>query len=153
MSEIKYIQQNVQKCIMFSNFAKNFTQLPGCPLFHHNSTTICVDSIIRYSHHANQSPIKIWVLKQSGWKVWLSVQYLKIYDQGSLNFSKHDLYGWSRLRYQMTRYYTLTHLPLDTMAATSQTKFSDAFSWMKILYFDENFVFWLQFHCSLFLII
>ena len=38
-----------------------------------------------------------------------------------------------------------THLPLDKMAASSQTIFSDAFSWMK------NFVFWLKFHWSLFL--
>ena len=38
-----------------------------------------------------------------------------------------------------------THLPLDKMAAFSQTIFSDAFSWMKI------FVFWSIFHWSLFL--
>ena len=30
----------------------------------------------------------------------------------------------------------LTHFPLDKMAAVSQTIFSDAFSWMKILYFN-----------------
>ena len=35
--------------------------------------------------------------------------------------------------------------PLDTMAAISQTIFSDAFSWMK------SFVVWLKFHWSLFL--
>ena len=39
----------------------------------------------------------------------------------------------------------LTHLPLDKMAAISQTIFSDAFWWM------ESFVFWLKFHRSLFL--
>ena len=39
----------------------------------------------------------------------------------------------------------LTHLPLDKMAAVSQTIFSDAWSWMK------SFVFWLKFHWSLFL--
>ena len=33
----------------------------------------------------------------------------------------------------------LTHLPLDKMAAISQTIFSDAFSWMKFLYFDYDF--------------
>ena len=33
----------------------------------------------------------------------------------------------------------LTHLALDKMAAISQTTFSDAFSWKKILYFDPNF--------------
>ena len=38
----------------------------------------------------------------------------------------------------------LTHLPLDKMAAISQTTFSNAFSWMK------SFVFWLKFHWSLF---
>ena len=38
----------------------------------------------------------------------------------------------------------LTYLPLDKMAAISQTIFSNAFSWMK------NFVFWLQFHWRLF---
>ena len=37
------------------------------------------------------------------------------------------------------------HLHLDKMAAISQTICSDAFSWMK------SFVFWLQFHWSLFL--
>ena len=39
----------------------------------------------------------------------------------------------------------LTHDPLDKMAAILQTIFSDAFWWMK------NFVFWLNFHWSLFL--
>ena len=39
----------------------------------------------------------------------------------------------------------LTHLPLDIMAAFSQTIFSDAFSWMK------SFVFWLKFPWCLFL--
>ena len=34
----------------------------------------------------------------------------------------------------------LIHLPLDKMAAISQTMFSDAFSWMK------SFVVWLQFY-------
>ena len=34
---------------------------------------------------------------------------------------------------------TLTHLSLDKMAAISQTIFSDAFSWMTTLYFDQNF--------------
>ena len=37
----------------------------------------------------------------------------------------------------------LTHLPLDKMAAISQTIFSDAFWWTKSL-------FWLQFHLTLF---
>ena len=39
----------------------------------------------------------------------------------------------------------LTHLPLDKMAAISQTIFSDVFSWMKSL------IFWLKFHWSLFI--
>ena len=39
----------------------------------------------------------------------------------------------------------LTHLPLDKMAAFSQTIFSDAFMWMK------SFAFWFKFHWSLFL--
>ena len=38
----------------------------------------------------------------------------------------------------------LTHLPLDKMAAISQTVFSYAFLWMK------SFVFWLEFHWCLF---
>ena len=38
----------------------------------------------------------------------------------------------------------LTHLPLDKMAAISQTIFSKVFLWM------ENCVFWLKFHWSLF---
>ena len=38
-----------------------------------------------------------------------------------------------------------THLPLDKMAAISQTIFSGAFSWMK------SFVFWCKFHWILFL--
>ena len=42
---------------------------------------------------------------------------------------------------------TLTTLPLDKMAAISQTIFSNAFSWM------NRFVFWLQCHWSLFLMI
>ena len=33
----------------------------------------------------------------------------------------------------------LTHLPVDKMAAISQTIFSDSFSWMNSLYFDQNF--------------
>ena len=39
----------------------------------------------------------------------------------------------------------LTDLPLDKMAAISQTMFSDAFLWM------TSFVFWVKFHWSLFL--
>ena len=38
----------------------------------------------------------------------------------------------------------LTHLPMDKMAAISQTIFSDAFLWMKF------FLFWLKFHLSVF---
>ena len=38
----------------------------------------------------------------------------------------------------------LTHIPLNKMAAISQTIFSDALSWMK------SFVFWLKCHWSLF---
>ena len=35
---------------------------------------------------------------------------------------------------------SLTHLPLDNMAAVSQAIFLDAFSWMKhFFYFDGNF--------------
>ena len=41
--------------------------------------------------------------------------------------------------------FILTHLPLDKMAAISQTTSSDAFSRMK------SVVFWLKFHWSLFL--
>ena len=42
---------------------------------------------------------------------------------------------------------TLTPLPLDKMAAISQTTFSNAFSLMKIYWF------WLRFHWSLFLMV
>ena len=59
---------------------------------------------------------------------------------------------WSRLlkyflvgRQRLVNYTHLTHLPLDRMAATLQTIFSDAFPWIKC------FVFWLKFHWSLFL--
>ena len=41
----------------------------------------------------------------------------------------------------------LTHLPLNKMAAISQTTFSNAFSWIK------SFVFWFKFHWSLFLMV
>ena len=34
----------------------------------------------------------------------------------------------------------LTHLPLDDLADISHTIFSDAFSSMKSLYFDWNFI-------------
>ena len=44
-------------------------------------------------------------------------------------------------------YVQLTNLPLDKMAALSQTTFSNAFFWIK------SFVFWLKFHWSLFLMI
>ena len=43
-----------------------------------------------------------------------------------------------------TNTFQLTHLPMDIMAAISQTIFSDAFLWMK------SFVIWLKFHWSLF---
>ena len=45
----------------------------------------------------------------------------------------------------LTEFQLLTHLPLDKMAAISQTVFSDAFLWMKSL------VFRLKFHWNLFL--
>ena len=41
--------------------------------------------------------------------------------------------------------HSLTHLPLHKMATISQSTFWNAFSWMK------NFVFWFEFHWSLFL--
>ena len=44
-----------------------------------------------------------------------------------------------QLRLVDTNTEQLTHLPLDKMAAISQTIFSDAYSWMK------HFVFWLKF--------
>ena len=34
----------------------------------------------------------------------------------------------------------LTHILLGKVAAISQTVFSDAFLWMKILYLDQNFI-------------
>ena len=56
---------------------------------------------------------------------------------------------WKEIKNTMTSWHgyisALTHLPLDKMAAFSQTIFSDAFSWMKF------FAFWLKFHWSLFL--
>ena len=51
---------------------------------------------------------------------------------------------FSHLKLQ-SKYFQLTHLPLDKMAAIPQTLFSDAFSWMK------SFVFWSRFHWILFL--
>ena len=47
--------------------------------------------------------------------------------------------------YGLLMVYWLTCLSLDKMAAISQTTHSNAFSWMK------NFVFWCEFHWSLFL--
>ena len=41
--------------------------------------------------------------------------------------------------YFTTDLFILTLLPLDKMATILQTIFSDAFSWMKVLYFDLNF--------------
>ena len=55
--------------------------------------------------------------------------------EGDYSKTKH-IYDYNRL---------LTHLPLDKMAANSQTIYSDAFSWMKII------IFWEKFHWSLFL--
>ena len=48
------------------------------------------------------------------------------------------------IKYCVTLHHAFTHLPLDKMAAISQTIFSDAFSWTK------NFVFRFEFHWSLF---
>ena len=48
---------------------------------------------------------------------------------------------------QMVPMHFLAHLPLDKIAAISQTTFSNAFSWMK------SFVFWFEFHWSLILIL
>ena len=52
---------------------------------------------------------------------------------------------WLLLAWHWVLVIELTHLPLDKMAAISQTIFSKAFSWMK------SFVFWFKFHWSLFL--
>ena len=47
---------------------------------------------------------------------------------------------------ELARYlHTLTHLPLDKMAAISKTLFSNAFPWMKSL------IFWIELHWSFFL--
>ena len=50
---------------------------------------------------------------------------------------------WGAVPYMQNT--SLVNLPLDKMAAISQTIFSGAFSWMK------SFVFWLKFYWSLFL--
>ena len=52
---------------------------------------------------------------------------------------------WKSVWLGCTKSGTLTHLPLDKMAAILQTIFSDAFSWMK------SFVVWLKCLWSLFL--
>ena len=58
----------------------------------------------------------------------------------------HPRKGWNAITHPCLNFNTdLTHLPLDKMAAISQTIYSDAFSRMK------SFIFWLKFHWSLFL--
>ena len=70
-----------------------------------------------------------------GWLSWLRFECNTDCRDGP-----DDCIGW------VTKHtWDLTHLPLDKMAAISQTLFSDAFSWMK------SFVLWSKFHWSLFL--
>ena len=76
-------------------------------------------------------------LETSSAKRWPFCFRLKVLRLGRI--SQKSLGLWNRQ--------LLVHLPLDKMAAISQTMFSDAFSWMK------SFVFWLQFHWSLFLMV
>ena len=53
--------------------------------------------------------------------------------------------GNSRRFHDPIMHCSISYLPLNKMAAVSQTVFSDAFSWM------QSFIFWLKFHGCLFL--
>ena len=66
---------------------------------------------------------------------------LKIVTQD--NSSAKGWFTWGSVTYNNDN--ILTNLPMDKMAAISQTTFPDAFSWM------NGFVFWMKFHWSLFL--
>ena len=68
------------------------------------------------------------------------------FDQNEDIFFKKNTFSTSAVSFISFLFWTsLTHLPLDKMAAISQTILSDGFSWMK------NFVFWLKFNWNLFL--
>ena len=75
---------------------------------------------------------------------WANIRRSGCSPQVEISLWNGTMWGISaELRWDNTK--LLTHLPLEKIAAISQTIFSDAFSWMK------NFVFWLKFHWYLFL--
>ena len=126
------------------NFVERFENMVFRGVCHHyimNLWIMCVYSIIRCCHHskyhskfATGRRITIWVLKQNDRKVcsilsfgiltkicfiYVCRVYLRCWDQVSLNFSKHDLYKWSRfsIGYLMAIYYTLSHTFYDFVLA------------------------------------
>ena len=75
---------------------------------------------IAYQFIVFQARVIIDFVKEMGWQ-----QIAILYQD--------DSYGQVRA----PAAYASTHLPLDKMAAISQTIFSDAYSWMKkVVYFD-----------------
>ena len=87
---------------------------------------VLINTIFISSNRVLVSLVNIWSL---------------MYCPSSTSVVRHQ---YHTMMYVCQTEFDLTNLPMDKMAAISQTIFSDAFSWMK------SFVFWLKFHWSLF---
>ena len=75
-------------------------------------------------------PINHYIIREL---VLSTVCSTKIEERG------HCVHSMSGLAATFIWYQTQERIPLDKMAAISQTIFSDAFSWLKVLCFDSNF--------------
>ena len=76
---IQDTQKTVQECIFFDTSPKISDNLQS--IHHVNLCKFCLHSPIPFLHHVKVSTgpwIIIWVLKQSGRKAWLKLQYLVI---------------------------------------------------------------------------
>ena len=98
--------------------------------------------------HGARATRKFTYLVRGPW-AWLHKRHTSSIITGLMPSNKHQHSGNESPMKQIStgnrEGFYLSHLPLDKMAAISQTIFSDAFPWMK------NFIFRLKFHWSLFL--
>ena len=112
------------------------------------------DDVIKWKHFPRYWPF-VWGIHRSPvnsphkgqWRGALMFSLIYVWINGWENNPEAGDFRCYRAHYDVIVMspITLTHLPLDKMAAISQMIFSDAFSWMK------SFVFWLKFHRSVFL--
>ena len=125
------------------SFLANNTKTTGL-LIASNDTIPCLEFCLFWAGLVNIQADKSFCDTDEGYLAWLipEINCLFIQINGGCDW---NISSWICDAFEENINILLTHLPLDKMAAISQTIFSDAFSW------KQSFVFWFIFHLSSFL--